>query len=104
MCPRSLVKKLALGVLVLVAATVIAGASYRWYRQPQFAQKLVIASDHGIDEQHFADREFKAPLRRSSICVRPRVCAAVHRVCTLARSARLRRRHRTFGAHKPQQR
>jgi pimeloyl-ACP methyl ester carboxylesterase len=50
---RSLVKKLALGVLVLVAATVVAGASYRWYRQHQLAQKLVIASDHGIDEQHF---------------------------------------------------
>jgi pimeloyl-ACP methyl ester carboxylesterase len=50
---RTLVKKLALGVLVLVAAAVVAGASCRWYRQHQLAEKLVIASDLGIDEQHF---------------------------------------------------
>jgi pimeloyl-ACP methyl ester carboxylesterase len=50
---RKLIRKLALSGLVLVAAAIFAGTSYRWYRQHQLAETLVIASDNGIDEQRF---------------------------------------------------
>ena len=52
---RRIVKKLALGVLVLVAAGVIVAAAYRSYRQQQSAETLVISSANGINEQHFVE-------------------------------------------------
>jgi len=52
---RKLVKRLALGVVVVVAAGIIAAASYRSYRQHQLADTLVISSPNGINEQHFVE-------------------------------------------------
>lgn len=50
-----LVKKLAIGVLLLVVAGTIAGAGYRAYRQHQNAETLVITAANGIDEQRFVE-------------------------------------------------
>jgi pimeloyl-ACP methyl ester carboxylesterase len=52
---RKLVKKLALSMLGLLAAVIIAAASYRSYRQHQLAEALVVSSANGIDEQRFVE-------------------------------------------------
>jgi len=52
---RKLVKRLALGVVVVFAAAIIAATSYRAYRQHQLADTLVISSANGINEQHFVE-------------------------------------------------
>jgi pimeloyl-ACP methyl ester carboxylesterase len=52
---RRILKRSALGAFVLVAAIAVAAAGYRSYRQHQLAEKLVISSVNGIDEQHFVE-------------------------------------------------